>query len=158
MKQSRAFTLLELLISTTLFVATVVAVIGMVTAVVTSTATSLSLRDLNGTLRNVNNKITDIVYEAGCIKSEGVDVVVLYDNQCARKEAKIIFKNDDIVISDLSSETKLNPDNTKATAVKNKSVFDVKSDNLLEINFELKVETDKADSKVQYFTSAITGS
>ncbi len=157
MAHRKAFTLLELLIASTLFVVTLIGIITIVTTVVASARQSLAERTVNSALRNINNKMMDMVGNSKCIKAEGEDTIVLYTDNCTNKSGKIVYRDKGLVVSDLNNETMLNPANIAVVSLKNQPIWKINGSNLLEMKIVLRLLSDTTENSIQYQSSYITG-
>lgn len=157
MNKHKAFTLLELLIASTLFVITIVGVIVLISTVTASMSKSLATKDLNDTIRNINTKLLSTVEQAKCVKAESGTVVNLYSDNCQNKVGRILIKDNNLLVSDIANEVQLNPDNINVIASGKNDMLGVVDDNMLKVNIGFSADAGNGKNIVQFQTAYITG-
>lgn len=156
-KKQKAFTLLELLLSSALFVSAMVGVIAVVSSSVSTISQTLKVKNINSTLRNVNEYFAGEIHNAKCVKvaDESAYILNFYDSNCINLE-KVVYVNKSgrLVEKPPSSEEQyLTPENITITNIdENTPVFVSKDDLLVEVKFNISVSGDEVSS-TDYMTS-----
>lgn len=156
-KKRKAFTLLELLLSSALFVSAMVGVIAVVSSSVSTISQTLKIKNINSTLRNVNEYFAGEIHNAKCFKTSDESAYILnfFDSGCNNLEKVVYINKNGRLVEKKSSEDEqyLTPENITVTNIDENTPVFVSSDNsLVEIKFNISVSGDEVSS-TDYSTS-----
>lgn len=153
----KGFTLLEVMLASVLFSATMIGAIAIISSGLTTIRRAQNIKEVNSALRGLNQELSGAVMRAGCLTaSQSDDAVLLWDERCAELKLTYGIKDGRLYRQGTGEEPEyLLSDGVFFAKRGEAPIFSVANNNLLTV--ELKAEAkNKLTTSVEYRVSLAT--
>jgi len=158
LKIKKGFSLLELLISATLFSAAMIGIIATVTTSISTINKSQNIKKLNGAARDFNQFLSKEIKSAKCldVPADNSQKLEIKDEECINtKKTILIDKNGQLVIEagNQKMENILSNKIRVSQIEKNKKIFEVDENSLVSIKIKFILSNNDDKESLIYETS-----